>query len=755
MASNNHCSGRIAALMLFGLLFAGCEGGTGAQGPSGSDGSAGPPGPAGPSTGNGLPVTSAEKINVQITAVTFANGAGPTVDYQLTDDLGQGLIGLPPANIRFAIAQLTPGSGGGSSEWQSYITRDDGGVTDAQATTETATAGTYTDNNDGKYQYTFASALDAYPAGPVFDASKIHRVGVEIRTNSGGFWPVNIPADNAPVDVMPTGGAVIPEDNRLVVDNASCNACHDNLELHGEARFDVQYCVQCHNPSSIDGNTGNTVDMKVMVHNIHAARPDYTIVGYGGFAHEWSDLVWTQDLRNCETCHNEDNLETPQASNWREVPNRAACGTCHFDDGDPDSGEHEFAIEDGEHPLGLQFSDDTQCATCHGPDATITNSEGVLVRVDIIHTITSDVASENFIYSIEAVRNVIAGGPPLEIDYMVTDRNGVPYDIDTDPAFTACADGTSRLALDIGWTTEDFTNTGSGKANASPIGINALGAGCGGAGTDVDGDGIFTAIAGAGLPAALGGSIAVALEGHPGVDLNGDGVIAGGTDRVPVTSAIEYFGVDGADTTPRRVVVNIDKCNDCHSKLSLHGGNRTDKPEVCAICHNPNATDVLQRVADTACVNTLGPDDQTIDLKNMVHGIHSGTVGVCGFRNSAHSYSDVVYPGRLNNCEGCHTKDGYYPVEPGEILGTTVDAVDPAIVTDDIVISPNTSACSGCHKSELATEHMKQNGGDFDARKAADSSLISSQVETCTICHGPGRSADVKAVHGVGSFEFN
>ncbi len=150
MASNNHCSGRIAALMLFGLLFAGCEGGTGAQGPSGSDGSAGPPGPAGPSTGNGLPVTSAEKINVQITAVTFANGAGPTVDYQLTDDLGQGLIGLPPANIRFAIAQLTPGSGGGSSEWQSYITRDDGGVTDAQATTETATAGTYTDNNDGK-----------------------------------------------------------------------------------------------------------------------------------------------------------------------------------------------------------------------------------------------------------------------------------------------------------------------------------------------------------------------------------------------------------------------------------------------------------------------------------------------------------------------------------------------------------------------------------------------------------------------------
>jgi OmcA/MtrC family decaheme c-type cytochrome len=84
-----------------------------------------------------------------------------------------------------------------------------------------------------------------------------------------------------------------------------------------------------------------------------------------------------------------------------------------------------------------------------------------------------------------------------------------------------------------------------------------------------------------------------------------------------------------------------------------------------------------------------------------------------------------------------------------------VDAVDPAIVTDDVVVSPNTSACAGCHKSELATEHMKQNGGDFNATKAADSSLISSGVETCTVCHGPGRTADVRTMHEVGSFEFN
>jgi OmcA/MtrC family decaheme c-type cytochrome len=209
--------------MMMALLFAGCGGSGGAAGPAGPSGPAGPPGPPG---GSGVAVTSAEKINVTITG-----------------------------NIRFVIAQLTPGSNGGSSEWQSYVTRDDGGVTDAQATTEIATAGTYVDNDDGTYEYTFANALTAYPAGPVFDQSKTHRVGIEIRTSSGGFHPENIPADNAPFDFVPSGGA--PLFTRLIVDSDTCNACHDNLEMHGEARFDVEYCVQCHNPSSIDGDTGN------------------------------------------------------------------------------------------------------------------------------------------------------------------------------------------------------------------------------------------------------------------------------------------------------------------------------------------------------------------------------------------------------------------------------------------------------------------------------------------------------------------
>jgi hypothetical protein len=50
---------------------------------------------------------------------------------------------------------------------------------------------------------------------------------------------------------------------------------------------------------------------------------------------------------------------------------------------------------------------------------------------------------------------------------------------------------------------------------------------------------------------------------------------------------------------------------------------------------------------------------------------------------------------------------------------------------------------------------MTQNGGDFNATKAADSTLISSGAETCQLCHGEGRQADVKEAHRIDTFEFN
>ncbi len=290
-------------------------------------------------------------------------------------------------------------------------------------------------------------------------------------------------------------------------------------------------------------------------------------------------------------------------------------------------------------------------------------------------------------------------------------NNDAPYNILTDPAFLVAAGGASRLSIDIGWSTADYTNKDSGSASlatgspAQPIQINPLTISGGTPATGPDAEGAFTSTSPLVLPADVDGSIGVALEGHPAVDANEDGT----PDRIAVTSAIDYFAATGT-RAPRRDSVNVQKCDDCHNQLSIHGSNRTDNVQVCAVCHNPNATDIVQRVADTDCVDMLGTDDAPIDLKYMIHAIHAGAEAdytVCGRGSSAHSFAHVRYPGKLNNCEGCHNTPAanatasYYPVDPTDVLATTVDAgADRGSTTDDIAWSPNTAVCSACHTSE-------------------------------------------------------
>jgi OmcA/MtrC family decaheme c-type cytochrome len=742
-----------ATLVAASLGLAACsgdDGATGAAGPQGPTGPAGPTGPTGPS--GGVPIDSADNINIEVVSVAVpAGGGAPVVEILLTNDLTQGLEGLPAGDTRFMLSQLSPApASGGSSEWQSYVTRESAGVPDAQATTETATAGTFVENGGGSYTYTFAQALTAYPAGPTFDANKTHRIGVEIRNQA----PIST---NGILDFVPAGGA--PTFERKIVDNDTCNACHDRLEFHGGPRTDVEYCVTCHNPYSTDEDSGNSVDMKILIHNIHSGRDGFVIVGNNNSVHDYSDIEFPQDIRNCQTCHEESDTNTPQASNWRLVPNRMACGTCHYDNGIAD-GEHEYAIEDGVHPGGSLFSDDTQCVDCHGPDGTVVSSNtGRLVQVPIAHEILEATAALAFEYEVISVTNTGPGQTPTA---SIRVLNPTDPNYATDPASTAYdinavggpfQNPSSALRLDIAWNNDEFGNVDPNDSLARPADSGApfqpftidfkTGA-------TNDGNNVFTKASTIAIPTGIEGSGTAILEGRPQVLIEG----------VLTTLAVTANGLDFAitDTSPvaRRDVVDIDKCNDCHKNLSLHGNNRTGNTELCSTCHNPNATDIQRRVAGSDCDLALGTDDGPIDLKRMVHMIHAGAIGLCGFGNSAHSYFGVVYPGHLNNCEGCHLAGTYYPVDPAAVMATTIDAgLDRSSLIDDVAISPNTAVCSSCHLDSLAAEHMKQNGGNFLAGKDETGALISSGVETCALCHGPGRTADVAVIHGVGEFDFN
>jgi OmcA/MtrC family decaheme c-type cytochrome len=249
------------------------------------------------------------------------------------------------------------------------------------------------------------------------------------------------------------------------------------------------------------------------------------------------------------------------------------------------------------------------------------------------------------------------------------------------------------------------------------------------------------------LPAAATRTGVVAIEGHPAApDATGAFTV-----RVPVRSVFTHFAISGP-VVPRRQIVDIAKCKNCHGVLTVHGNNRTDEPQVCVVCHNPNATDVPFRLASD------GPET-TIDFKYMIHAIHGtkrrqAPFVVIGRGHSINDFTDVQFPAEPSDCNVCHLPGtNALPLAP-TVLGTTVNtrslltAGAPVVnndPTDDLNITPMASVCSSCHDSAKARNHMVRNGASFAAlQQQIDAGVIR---ERCGNCHARGMDKDVLRVH--------
>lgn len=386
--------GCVWALLAVAIL-AGCSGGkdgaAGPAGPTGPQGSGGSTGPSGPVLA--LDISTAKTVTPTITNVTA--GDSPTISFKLVDQTGNPLKGLLKTQVSFALGQLKPPAAGSgwSGEWRNYITRVVASASPAaagwpqtptvQGTTQRAdVAGTtFVDNGDGTYTFKFNQSLTAFAAistnaGPTnangttsvagatgvaiaYDETLTHRVGLELRgtgpggTNNGTGNAVYTyrPADG--VTVAAAAAAGTPLYTREVVSLKECDACHAKLAMHGGARNDVQYCVLCHNGGSVDSGSGNVVDLRFMIHKIHAgatlpsvkayiaANPGstaatvsapgvgFTIFGSGSTATNFNDIVFPQDVRNCTTCHNPADAATPDAHNYADLAYTRTCGACH------------------------------------------------------------------------------------------------------------------------------------------------------------------------------------------------------------------------------------------------------------------------------------------------------------------------------------------------------------------------------------------------------------------------------------------
>jgi OmcA/MtrC family decaheme c-type cytochrome len=715
-------------------------------------------------------LTASNALNMTITSVTI--NSPPVVNFTVTNEARVGMVGLTAADLRFNIAKLVPGSNGGPSTWQNYINRVVNGA--VQGSQERSAAGyafgTLVDHVDGTYTYTFATDIKDPVANPCLaPCTDAAGKALDISYQPGLTHRVTIqqanrayPKSAGAYDFVPAGGSGTTRD---IVASATCNQCHNQLTAHG-TRVDTRLCVTCHNPGSWVAGTPNTpVDFKVMIHKIHynnAGTALPSVVGgtpYVVNGTDFSKVVFPQDVRNCTKCHDGTpgvTNATAQGDNWKKQPSMEACGSCHdniYFGAAPDPAK-PYQIGHP-HPGGV-MTDNSTCALCHAA-GKFTDRKDIVVAHNFPTRLKA--AAAKFKYNIISVTPTTAGAMPV-ITFSVTDPTNAdaPYDIKTATAFTSGANST--LTVKLGWSTSDFGNDSSGLAFGQPVSINLLGNAAVVAGAT---PGTYTVTSTVAIPAGQTGTLRALMEGHPAGDVTTAGTF---TDRLPVTSVFKDYAITGS-VTARRVVVDVAKCNVCHGVLSLHGNNRTDEPGVCAVCHNPNATDAGRRPT-TAGVLTGGVDgklEESIDLKTMIHGIHAGQtdkggfrtkgITIYGFGGSVNDFSGVVFPGKLSNCTNCHTETSYQlrgiwdAATANKILGTTVSSgALTADATDNLRITPTAAVCSSCHDGALTKTHIQDagSGGNFSATQAT---INTATLEICSICHGPGKILDVKAVHGV------
>lgn len=212
-------------------------------------------------------------------------------------------------------------------------------------------------------------------------------------------------------DFIPATGQPVSESGRDIVATAKCNDCHrvvggipgddpasSAAQFHGGNRNDTRYCSVCHTDQRRYGRTEATINAATLtfsgsttvvdgralgnmpnnIHKIHMGR-NLAKKGYDYAGALYNEVAFPQDVRNCTKCHDgsaTSSARTTQGDNWKNRPNRLACGACH--DGINFATGNGVRLADAARgltvsPIGHSagpLADDSTCAMCHTP-ATI------------------------------------------------------------------------------------------------------------------------------------------------------------------------------------------------------------------------------------------------------------------------------------------------------------------------------------------------------------------------------------------------
>ena len=715
---------------------------------------------------------------------------------------GKPVSSVTLGSVSFAIAKLVPGTNGDPDKWVSYVYRTEstasganktgpGGVpalasakqatTDPKQSDAALAAAQLVYNPDGYYTYTFRTDLKdpawtgtagttAYSTnGVAFEPGRTHRVAIQLsyRNAAGELIRVN-PYYDFTIDASGKSVPVTDAQTRKMVDIGTCNTCHDKLALHGGGRVDTQYCVMCHNPGTVDANSGLNLNMATMVHKIHSGRAlhqkgeDYVIWGNASSKHDYSEVAYPQPTRNCVSCHDGSNAKTPQGDNWKSKPTKEACLTCHQTG--TTSGFYAMHVTTLKLGASADAIPNSTCNSCHSASSPL-SAEKVHWMQELHNAANYEVKLQSV--SLKKAATATATGLMTVKYSVVNPKTGAAYNLregcsgaaTTDQAGTAIVGCNTNYRWDVtgGAPQDKFGTFTLYLATETLAGVTlddnttnttyAAYRGVADASNNYTADLTIPAGAKGNARVMIIGSVAERRLDPLTRNPIGASPPTANSDLayVPVKNAIRDVNVATGGASARRAIVSNDGCNSCHGILGLpmgpqavafHKGVRNNG-EGCAICHNGNQNSSYTFMSDGSVGPVAGDGQLTAgntsaflheswQAKRFVHGIHYGAM-----RNYPFTHG--------NNVPGTYNKDGTSAVAGGASMAAA--AIN---FTAEVAYPGALKNCSNCHvndswkedKSVLGTVVFRPTG----KTNMLDWMVLSPKAATCTTCH------DAKAV---------
>jgi hypothetical protein len=163
----------------------------------------------------------------------------------------------------------------------------------------------------------------------------------------------------------------------------NCTDCHGNTIWHLDEGpqhpepFDTDYCKACHDYGRLNigiafANNGGTSQngwsgfgagpLSRRLHGVHFGRYlEHPEQIYAGNADAFTEVIFPQDVRNCQKCH-----DSTVSSAWVEKPSRLACMGCHDSDA---ANAHARLNTENLTPADQWANDRTEtCVVCHGSE---------------------------------------------------------------------------------------------------------------------------------------------------------------------------------------------------------------------------------------------------------------------------------------------------------------------------------------------------------------------------------------------------